>query len=145
MNATSNTNLIYQNIIANSFAKHFPESYFGISKLPLSDGFCISFALGKDKTEWMNGIIQNDPLNMSCFYFAEENEFEFRASLTTTPTKPHMFSSTTKLTNVKKFTRDTIDYKHVDSYFQKVKESIRKLEPQWHEKYAALIRAKLVD
>ena len=42
----------------------FPDSHIYISNRVLgNDSIHISFALGKDNKEWINGIIQNDPAN----------------------------------------------------------------------------------
>jgi hypothetical protein len=41
------------------FPKSFTQAYFNKS---LSPSITVRFTLGKDKNEWRNGIIQNDPL-----------------------------------------------------------------------------------
>lgn len=43
--------------------KSFPKSYVNIrASTNLGSSITLRFALGKDKSEWTNGIIENDPL-----------------------------------------------------------------------------------
>ena len=55
--------------------KYFPHSYidcrFGTS---LGASICLRFALGKDKSEWTNGIIQNDPAHNIIFVWGMDKE-----------------------------------------------------------------------
>lgn len=42
------------------FHKHFPHSYFDIDAE--KESLTVKFALGKDKTEWSHGYVENDPM-----------------------------------------------------------------------------------
>ena len=64
------------------FIKHFPDSYINFRKLVLGGGMSVTIALGKDKTEWTNGIFNNDP--MCNHFFIHDNEnggYSLEASL----------------------------------------------------------------
>jgi hypothetical protein len=52
-----------QTAIKKTIEKYFPNSYlrFDVSTLGPSTSLAIKFAIGKDKSEWTNGIIHNDP------------------------------------------------------------------------------------
>jgi hypothetical protein len=53
--------------IEKTIRKHFPNSYISItgSSLGPNESIGVDFAIGKDKSEWSNGIIQNDPAWMT--------------------------------------------------------------------------------
>lgn len=50
--------------LENSIKSVFPDSFIQVQYRPSmgSRSILVRFALGKDKSEWANGIIQNDPL-----------------------------------------------------------------------------------
>jgi hypothetical protein len=49
--------------LKSTIKKHFPKSKVEAwSSTNLGSSISLSFALGKDKSEWVNGIIENDPL-----------------------------------------------------------------------------------
>lgn len=50
--------------IKTSFLKHFPDSFISISATSGSDVIVImKLALGKNNSEYLNGIVQNDPMH----------------------------------------------------------------------------------
>ena len=81
----------------NAVLARFPNSYAKTSQLALGDrGFCIRFALGKDKGEWSNGIFQNDPMSTTiCIHGSDSGDgydFEFRPAFShIKPDNPHHF------------------------------------------------------
>jgi hypothetical protein len=64
--AISITNTDMAKLVETAIQKSFPNSFIKVeTKGPLgSTDVWVRFALGKDKSEWENGIIQNDPLHM---------------------------------------------------------------------------------
>ena len=86
--------------------------------------------LGKDKSEWSNGIWQNDPLNLS-FSVTDKDDGSFviawdRQRLTINPTTPHMAFSGKKLNLRKGKAKDIKDLeKKLKIAFNKVKDSIK--------------------
>lgn len=86
-----------QNNIKSAFLSVFPHSYVACNKHSLGSGFACHFALGKDKTEWANGIIQNDPLSMILHYWPESGTVEIKASFTVRPTESYLYCSHVKL------------------------------------------------
>ena len=53
--------------VAKEIKKIFPKSFVQVTASRLGSGIIIRFAIGKDKSEWANGIIQNDPLHTIFF------------------------------------------------------------------------------
>ncbi len=88
------------------------------------------FTLGKDRSEWSNGIWQNDPLNLS-FSITTNEDGTFvvawdRQRLTIAPTNPHMAFSGKKLKLRKIKAKNIADLeKKIKISFNKVKDSIK--------------------
>ncbi len=67
----SKTNAVdFASKIEDEIKKIFPKSYVQVDfSNRLGTSIIISFALGKDKSEWAHGIIQNDPARMNLFIY----------------------------------------------------------------------------
>jgi len=68
--------------IEKAVRKHFPKSFINVkTKGPLgSNDPTLVFALGKSKSDWPNGIIENDPLFTRIFFDGFDKEGKLRAA-----------------------------------------------------------------
>lgn len=115
------------------FYSAFPDSYISISKPAISkDGLNVSIALGKDKSEFQNGIIQNDPIHTHFFIHENEGEYSLEAKISISSLKPdnsYMAMSSQKIRTRKlKFTNEQKNLakaaKKLDEYFYKIKDAL---------------------
>ena len=110
---------------------NFPESFISVS---YSDRMCktidLRFALGKDRSEWINRCIENDPLNhLAVIHFNADGTFELHwllYGLTIKPSNPIYHSQTLKLghRNIKKGTIDKV-LANIENYFNRLPEAIK--------------------
>ena len=141
--------------IKKSFEKYFKDSYIGFGKLALSgDGLTVRIALGRDKTEWENGISHNDPMINSFMVFPQKDgSFSLEASLAIKSLKPkekYMAYSSEKIRTRKlKFQGDEEGLKKAletfDKYFKALHDVLKKnlQDDNFFEKDAALVKRKI--
>lgn len=115
--------------IENVAKKYFPESYVRASfDTKISPSIHLKFAIGKDKSEWSNGIIHNDPAHNSILIWGFDKEGNQKSELT-------MSSSTAGYSNWKTGTKNRCGWRDIkkggtaakilkalDNYFNKLKE-----------------------
>ena len=118
-------------VVNKTWKKAFPKSFVSATKGVLSgDGFAIAtFTLGKDKSEWENGISENDPLSLTMVFENKSGEIitEFSAnSLSISPDNPYMAFGRKKI-NVRKFrTKDLKALeKKLTMAFGRVKDTVK--------------------
>lgn len=69
-----NANDLYERI-KESFYRYFPNSYIGGGfSTHLGTSIHVWITLGKDKSEYSNGIIQNDPMHANFFIYGMDRE-----------------------------------------------------------------------
>lgn len=83
----------YQNVVNelnNELKALFPNAFIKVnySNNIISECIKISVALGKDTTEWENGIIQNDSFHNIIHIFIKGDIFEVKPKLVITNLKP---------------------------------------------------------
>lgn len=83
--------------IKEGFLSVFPSSFVTINKHALGDGFAAHFALGKNKNEWANGIIHNDPMACTLHFWPDERKIEIKCSITIKPQEKHLYCSHIKI------------------------------------------------
>lgn len=120
--------------------KVFPKSYVEVrASSNLGKSIGVRFALGKDKSEWVNGIIQNDPLFSSWMVgwqsFDDEGNWtkdKIEAELSTGGTlkiipEPgsHMAFSSAKIGWRKKTAPPDKIIQHFANYFKKAKKVLK--------------------
>jgi hypothetical protein len=115
--------------IENTIKKYFPESFvrakFGTD---ISPSIAIKFAIGKDKSEWSNGIIHNDPAHTSILVWGFDKDGNQKSDLT-------MSSGTAGYSNWKTKTKDRCGWRDIkkggtatkvlkalDNHFSKLKD-----------------------
>jgi hypothetical protein len=129
---------MHSSIIEKIREKHrqaFPNSSISFRVGPLDvSAMYVSFYLGKDKNEMVNGILQNDPLHCRISITVSENHLSVEPSLSVgslKPTERHMAQSSEKIrTRKQTFTNEDAVVARVGDYFEKVKQTIRVLNSQ---------------
>lgn len=104
------------------FHKHFTDSFINFRKLALGGGMSVTIALGKDKTEWTNGIFNNDPMCNHIFIHEDKNGgFTLEASLSIGSLVPkekyYAMSSEKVRTRKLSFTNDEVGLKKAVAKF----------------------------
>lgn len=131
-----------QNNIKESFLSVFPHSYVACNKHSLGSGFACHFALGKDKTEWAHGIIDNDPLRMTLHYWPDSDIIEIKASFIVKPENTYMYCSSVKLRK-KTIKADNATVLNFLKYFSELRFTIIQNQANLLEKEKDFIMAKL--
>lgn len=118
--------------------KYFPKSFVRIqSSKNLGSSIFLSFAIGKDKSQWLNGIFENDPVASKFMIgfdsFADDKfikdkilaEIISGGSLTIKPEPgSHLAFSRVKLGWRKKTATPDKIIKHFENYFKKMKKIV---------------------
>jgi hypothetical protein len=127
---------MHQSLINQIREKHtqaFPNSCVSFTVGPLSKStMYVSFYLGQNKDEMINGIIQNDPLRCRVAITIGANGIELEPTLSVgglKPTEQHMAQSSEKI-RTRKVTvaSEEIAVAKVAEYFEKVKSTVRALD-----------------
>lgn len=122
--------------LESSVKKVFPDSYVSVSYGAFGkESINISVLLGKDKSEWVNGISQNDPLNFSawCHDCIDDNgnmkdtiTIEFKgASLSIKSDNPMLAFGRVKIPVRKKSGTPEEVLKHIVQMAEKAKQIIK--------------------
>ena len=129
---------------------YFPKSFANVKAVSnLGKSINITSALGSGKSEWANGIFQNDPAITSIMIHRPSNDENFmdekmqaeglQTSLTISPTKQYMAYGSLKTGWRKKSGNPEVIFKHVENHFKKLKSTIKdnldKMTPE-HRKIA---------
>lgn len=88
----------FKNDLEQAFYNVFPKSGLFVRKSPISDSLFVTMTLGKDKTEWAQGIDHNDPVRVGGLLEHKSDgtfEFDFKPVISnlTPKVKYHVFSS----------------------------------------------------
>lgn len=111
----------------------------------------ISFTLGKDKNEWINGIHHNDPAHHTFFVYGMNNLGEIQRDLTlerhigsiiTKSTVPHLTYMHMKIPFRKATGDETVILKSVRKYFENLKATLQKTRDKLTEHHLKLIGDK---
>lgn len=75
------SNITNANVLATEIEKEvskiFPHSYIHAEfSSSIHPSMTVRFALGKDKSEWVNGYMDNDPISMLIFIYGKEKNIE---------------------------------------------------------------------
>lgn len=133
-----------QDIIINSFKSVFPNFGYITKKLALdNNGFIFWGLVGKDKTEWANGIVQNDPLNLNIIHHSSDDYIELECSFTIAPENVMFYASSVKLRK-KKIKLEKINEKVLTDYFKSVHNMIMENKDKWHKSNVDMLSAKLI-
>lgn len=136
--------------------KSFPKSYISVrASTNLGASIMFQFALGKDKSQWTNGIIQNDPLFSSWMIgwnsFTEghfikdkiEAELSTGGSLKVNPDPgSHMALGSVKIGWRKKTDTPEKIVKYFGNYFKKVQTTLKANKDRMTDRDMALLKNK---
>lgn len=134
--------------------KSFPKSYVNIqASTNIGASIHVVFAIGKDKSEWSNGIIQNDPMihkfmigfrQFSEGVFTSEKilaELSQGGTLMIMPEEgSYMAFGSVKLGWRKKTATPDKIVKHFENYFKKAKQILKNNEDNLDRKHYELIK-----
>lgn len=123
-----------------AFNKVLPNFGLFISNHALGDGFSVSGLVGANKSEWQNGIHNNDALNLTMHYWTDSRTLECTCYFSVKSENPHRYSESVKL---RKVTIKTFDVKSLESYFKKIKTLILENQSIWLNNDVALLNKKL--
>ncbi len=142
-----------EQMIITAWNVEFHDTYYSAGTAMSSDDYTIiKFALGKNTSEWANGIFENDPLNlmMSVSIKSDYIEIQYkRCSLTIKPDNEYMaFSSKKfklrkqKLKSIKKIEKKLkTDFKKIKTI---IKDCLKNGDLDIHgEKIVKMIKGKL--
>ncbi len=127
--------------IENIIKKHFPNSLtFAKFSNNLYPSIRLTFALGKDKSQWSNGIIHNDPAHHVFIIegFDKEGNLGEKIAIeghigSGVYTKPNASGKVT-IPFRKKTGKPELVKKHIDAYFAKLKEAAKQIDPEYVKK-----------
>jgi hypothetical protein len=136
----------------------FPNSYV-VSKFSTSfyPSIHVKFTLGKDQTEWSNGIIDNDPMIHDFTIDAEGRELNSDGtlpekvtidthrggSISTAPTEKYMAYGRLKLGFRKKTDSPEKIVDYIKKYFSRAKEIIKQNIEKMHPREIDFIKSKV--
>lgn len=134
------TNDQIKQIIKESFLSVMPDCGIFINNHALGNGFAVSCRVGKDKTEWANGIHNNDPLFLTIHFWGDQVESTCYISIKP-PIGSFYYSQSVKLRK-KTIKADKITAKALTAYFQEVRKLIIDNKDNWLDSDSALLNKK---
>lgn len=126
--------------IKKSFLSVMPDCGVFISDHTLGTGFAVQCKIGKDKTEWANGIHNNDPLSLTIHFWGDQLESTCYISIKP-PIGSFYYSQSVKLRK-KTIKADKITAEALTSYFQEVRKLIIDNKDNWLDSDSALLNRK---
>lgn len=143
--------------LESTIKKIFPKSFIRVAASKnLGSSIDVTFTLGKDKSQWENGIIHNDPLHHKWMVgwnsFVEDSfvkdkieaEISLGGSLTVEPEEgSHMAFGRVKIGWRKKTSPPDKIIKHFENYFKKMKKVLMDNKDKLPQRYKELNKNKI--
>lgn len=142
--------------IEKTIRKHFPNSFISVYfNSNIHPSISIRFTIGKDKSEWANGIIQNDPLWQVLMISSGINRNgDIVGKLSLERISGGSFAIKPEPGSHLAFGRHKVPFRKVsgdsrkiisgvDKYFSKVKSELKKSIDKFYDKDISLIKSKI--